>query len=170
MKVLCLKNRWGQKLLFNMVNTNFLERDNILATLKIANDYTIENDHPGYFFETKDADPNYIEENDVMSFVNSYDEIVAPCDYEVLDVIGDELPKADRKITRKEFLDLYSAAMTMNLYCDGTEQMERFNHIYGYDVTVHWNGFYCNCSDGATAYNYIIDGIQGVDDELDGEE
>lgn len=170
MKVLCLKNRWDKKLLFNMVNTNIMEIDNLLDTLKMANNYTIENDMPGYFFEAKDADPAYIKENDIIAFVNNYNEIVCPNEYEVLNVIGNEQPKADQKLTRKEFLELYDAAMTMNHYCDGTEQMERFNHIYGYDVTVHWNGFYCNCSDGATAWNWIISNIEGVDNELDGEE
>lgn len=73
----------------------------------------------------------------------------------------------DQKVTRREFLDLYNAALTMRDYYDGTDEKERFNHVYGYDVTVHWNGVYCNCSDGATAYNHIICGVEGADEELD---
>ena len=74
------------------------------------------------------------------------------------------------KVTRKEFLELYDAAMKMLDYYDGTEEKERFNHIYGYDVTIHWNGVYCNCSDGATAWNHIISNIKSVNEELDDED
>lgn len=79
--------------------------------------------------------------------------------------------KADKKVSRKEFLRLYDAAMTMMDYYEGTKETERFNHVYGhnYDVTVHWNGVYCNCSDGATAWNHIIDNIKYVDEEVDDE-
>lgn len=75
----------------------------------------------------------------------------------------------DQKITRKEFIKLYNAAMEMIYFYDGTDEKERFNHLYGYDVTVHWNGVCCNCSDGATAWNWIVSNIEGVDEELDDE-
>ena len=74
------------------------------------------------------------------------------------------------KVTRKEFLELYDAAMKMLDYYDGTKEKDRFNHIYGYDVTIHWNGVYCNCSDGATAWNHIISNIESVNEELDDED
>lgn len=86
MKVLCLKNRWDEKLIFNMVDSNEAEVDNLIDTLKLANRYTIENDFPGFFFETADSD--YAETNDIVAFVNDYNDIVAPCEYEVLDVIN----------------------------------------------------------------------------------
>ena len=73
--------------------------------------------------------------------------------------------KADQRVSRKEFLELYKAAMTMVNYYNGTEGTERFNHIYGYNVTVHWNGIYCDCSDGAIAWNHIVSNIEGVIDE-----
>ena len=80
--------------------------------------------------------------------------------------------KTPQRVTKKEFLELYDAALTMLEYYNGTDERERFNHIYGhdYDVTIHWNGFYCNCGDGATAWNHIISNIQGIIDEFDNEE
>ena len=33
------------------------------------------------------------------------------------------------------------------------------NDIYGYNITVHWHGIYCNCGDGATPCNHIIPAI-----------
>lgn len=73
--------------------------------------------------------------------------------------------KKEEEVTKKEFLDLYGAAMEMIAYYDGSAEKERFNHLYGYDVTVHWNGVYCNCSDGATAWNHIVSNIKGIIEE-----
>lgn len=80
--------------------------------------------------------------------------------------------KKEQEVTRKEFLKLYDAALEMLKYWNGTDEKERFNHIYGhdYDVTIHWNGVYCNCSDGATAWNHIVSNIADVIDELGDEE
>ena len=39
------------------------------------------------------------------------------------------------------------------------------NDIYGYDITIHWHGMYCNCSDGATPSNYIIPALQELCEE-----
>ena len=79
----------------------------------------------------------------------------------------DSTIKKDQKVTRKEFLDLYKAAMEMICYYDGSDEKERFNHLYGYPVEVHWNGVYCDCSDGATAWNHIVSNIEGVIEEED---
>lgn len=73
--------------------------------------------------------------------------------------------KLDMNVSRQEFLDLYKAAMEMIAYYDGSKEKERFNHLYGYPVTVHWNGIYCDCSDGATAWNYIVSNIKNVIEE-----
>ena len=74
-----------------------------------------------------------------------------------------------QRVTRKEFLDLYNAAMEMIAYYDGSDETERFNHLYGYDVTIHWNGVYCDVSDGATAWNHIVSNIENVMEEMDDE-
>lgn len=71
----------------------------------------------------------------------------------------------DVELTRKEFIATYNAAIN-----DMFERGDDNNEIYGYDVTVHWHGFSCNCEDGAEIYNYLIGAIEGIDDEIGDEE
>lgn len=74
-------------------------------------------------------------------------------------------PTSDIELSRREFLAVYNAAV-----CEMFEKEEYGiddNEIYGYDVTVHWHGFYCNCEDGATVTNTVIDGVEACADELD---
>ena len=63
----------------------------------------------------------------------------------------------DIEVSRQEFLDIYGLAMD-SLGSDNCE-------LYGNDVTVHWHGIYCNCTDGAVAYNNIIARIENVIEE-----
>jgi len=65
----------------------------------------------------------------------------------------------DIKVSRQEFLDIYGLAMSGL----GSDKCE----LYGNEVTVHWHGIYCDCSDGAVAYNNIIAGIKNVVKEED---
>ena len=70
------------------------------------------------------------------------------------------MPKSkteDRKVKCSEFLDVYNQAFE-DL---GAEECE----LYGNDVTVHWHGIYCNCGDGASAWNNIISNIPNVIEE-----
>ena len=71
-----------------------------------------------------------------------------------------EKQSGDTKVKRNEFIDIYREAM---------ESLGDECELYGNNVTVHWHGIYCDCSDGAIAYNNIIKGIKGVIRE-DGEE
>ena len=73
----------------------------------------------------------------------------------------------DKKVSRKNFLTLYDAEMIKLDLGNDLDGFTEDSAIYGKNVTVHWNGYYCNCGDGATAYNYIIEGVKGADDELD---
>ena len=75
----------------------------------------------------------------------------------------DQLTKRDKKLTRKEFVRAFNAAIDYMFATDDTD------NIYGKDITIHWNGYYCNCSDGATPSNYIIPAILECDEELDDE-
>lgn len=68
-----------------------------------------------------------------------------------------EKQSGDTRVKRSEFLDIYNEAMEDN----GSDECE----LYGNNVTVHWHGIYCNCGDGATAWNYIVANIQNVIDE-----
>lgn len=65
----------------------------------------------------------------------------------------------DIKVSRQEFLDIYGLAMSGL----GSDKCE----LYGNEVTIHWHGIYCDCSDGAVAYNNIIAGIKNVIKEED---
>ena len=66
----------------------------------------------------------------------------------------------DTKVRRKDFVELWNAESIKDAY-------DLDNRSYGCNVTVHWNGYYCNCGDGATAYNNIICGVADADEELD---
>lgn len=63
----------------------------------------------------------------------------------------------DIKVSRSEFLDIYNLAMN-DLGADMCE-------LYGHNITVHWHGIYCDCSDGAAAWNHIITNIRGIIEE-----
>ena len=64
----------------------------------------------------------------------------------------------DKQVTMKEFLEIYNKALAEDDYYK--------SGIYGKDVTIHWNGIYCNVGDGATAYNHIICGLEDAMTEL----
>lgn len=64
----------------------------------------------------------------------------------------------DVRVSKADFVAMHSTAV---YEMDGLED----NDIYGYDITVHWHGFYCNCGDGATPANYIIPGIEDCNEE-----
>ena len=86
--------------------------------------------------------------------------------------ITDLLHKADHgphdvRVSKTDFLQMYQKALDYMWEqeeksedpCDGS------NDIYGKNFTVHWNGIYCDCGDGAAPSNYIIPAIEGIDDE-----
>ena len=77
----------------------------------------------------------------------------------------DSKDKKDVRVSKLDFLALYNDAL--NEMFDNSDEDE--NDIYGYDITIHWHGIYCNCGDGATAYNHIIPAIEGVYSEDDEE-
>ena len=77
----------------------------------------------------------------------------------------DNKDKKDVRVSKLDFLALYNDAL--NEMFDNPDKDE--NDIYGYDITIHWHGIYCNCGDGATAYNHIITAIEGVCSEDDEE-
>jgi len=67
----------------------------------------------------------------------------------------------DIHLTRQTFLDVY------DYYFQRNDEEEFEEDMYGHDVHVHWHGFWCNCSDGAIACNYIIEGVRGCIEEDD---
>ena len=79
----------------------------------------------------------------------------------------------DIHVSRKQFIkmhdveafELLDEELNKHDYKSTPDDYE--NPIYGYDVTVHWHGMYCNCSDGATPSNHIFPAIEACDEELD---
>lgn len=71
---------------------------------------------------------------------------------------------ADTRVGKRDFLAIYDKALD-----DMGEHADEDNDIYGYDITVHWHGLYCNCGDGAIPSNYIISSIRDMLDEDDDE-
>lgn len=83
----------------------------------------------------------------------------------ILQLTKNKRETVDVRVSRKDFLKLYETAI-YELH----EFQYEDNDVYGYPVTVHWHGIYCDCSDGATPSNHIIPGILSCEEELDGEE
>ena len=68
---------------------------------------------------------------------------------------------ADVRISKLDFLQMYDKAVNDMFDRPADDK----NDIYGYDITIHWHGVYCNCSDGATPSNYIIPALQELCEE-----
>jgi adenine C2-methylase RlmN of 23S rRNA A2503 and tRNA A37 len=67
----------------------------------------------------------------------------------------------DIEVSKENFLKKYNEAVEYMF-----DNPDDENDIYGKDVTIHWNGFYCNCGDGAVPYNGISEVIKEcIDDE-----
>lgn len=79
-----------------------------------------------------------------------------------------KITNSDVRVSRKDFVKIHT--MTVEDMFDKVDNNEEDNEIYGYPVTVHWHGIYCDCSDGATPSNLIIPAIEDCDDELCGME
>ena len=72
---------------------------------------------------------------------------------------------SDVRVSRQDFIKMYNSAIEFMFNNMETEDNDR----YGHNVTVHWHGMYCDCSDGATPSNFIIPAIKDCDNEI-GEE
>ena len=108
-----------------------------------------------------DVEENYnADDTEMLEFIKSFKEKWIGEDVRNLDI-------ADRKVTRREFMKIYNRELEiMDNDDDGVDKAK----IYGYPITIHWNGIYCDCGDGATPYNNIISNIESCDSELDNED
>lgn len=79
--------------------------------------------------------------------------------------LTDEGNTTDIKVSRSDFIKMHEMAVNEMFETNSEE-----NDIYGHNITVHWHGMYCSCSDGATPSNHIIPAIVECDNELDMEE
>ena len=64
----------------------------------------------------------------------------------------------DKRVTRATFIELYEKELKAFFEEEETahDESEFSAHIYGYPISIQWKGFYCDCDDGAPAYNCII--------------
>lgn len=71
-----------------------------------------------------------------------------------------ETAQGDVKIPKADFIKIYNDAVNYMF-----DHYDEDNDIYGYDVTIHWHGMYCNCGDGAAPSNHIVGGLECLYDE-----
>ena len=69
--------------------------------------------------------------------------------------------KKNKLVSIAEFLEAYDKELEKMF--DGDENAK----VYGEDVYICWNGLTVNLGDGATPYNYIIEGIREAQKELE---
>lgn len=74
-KKIIIKGRWNNPIEFEIEGS-------LEDTLKKANDWCINNDAPGYFFEVETADFEYIRKQNLPIFINNGKKI-APTDLEI---------------------------------------------------------------------------------------
>ena len=83
-------------------------------------------------------------------------------------ILARESKNTDIQLNRKDFVKLYKYAKEQ---MDIVELDEQDSHaevlVYGNECTVHYLGYYCSCGDGAAIYNYIIEAIEGLNEEED---
>lgn len=75
-------------------------------------------------------------------------------------VRGTEAQHTAVRVSRIDFLEMYETALSYMW-----DHSDEDNDIYGKDFTIHWNGIYCNCGDGAAPSNHIIPGIEFLNEE-----
>ena len=75
-----------------------------------------------------------------------------------------ELRMALLKATRKNKMKTKDVELKPELFVNmynSVQALDDFEKdIYGKDITVHWHGLYCNCSDGPEACDYIMDSLE----------
>ena len=141
--------------------------DKIIHTIKA---FGLQNNEGFLAAEEKaemEAEITYLEKMKDFSYVREIENLKSRIDMlqEALLKITSEKKEdsinKDIRISRKDFVTLWEKCTENNK--DGEFRYEDL--VYGKNVTVHWNGFYCDCVDGAVAYNNIITSITSVDDE-----
>ena len=75
----------------------------------------------------------------------------------------DPEPEEPKQVKIREFINLYNAELQKMF--DGDEEA----HIYGYDITLEWNGYKVNLGDGAIPTNALVPALEEMDSEYEGE-
>ena len=79
----------------------------------------------------------------------------------------EEAEEEPKQVTIREFIDLYNAELQKMF--DEADSEKETAHIYGYDITLEWNGYKVNLGDGAILTNALIPALEEMDSEYGGE-
>lgn len=105
-------------------------------------------------------------EREHTATIEEYEKRVDLMQSAIKELMKEGTPTTDTRVARVDFVAIYNKALNEmfdNFEKDNSDETP--NDIYGYDITVHWHGIYCNCGDGATPSNIIIPAIEEVDNE-----
>lgn len=78
MKKVIIKGRWNDPI------EHEWEGD-LITTLRAMQEWTLDEDNTGYFFEIEDADPDYVKTMNLPIFMDEYGVLVAPTDLEIVE-------------------------------------------------------------------------------------
>lgn len=116
-----------------------------------------------------DAEITYLEEMKDFSYVREIETLKGRIDMlqDALIAAVSPLPQQDKQIPRRDFIEIYNKCVSRMFEEDerGIGDGPYEKRIYGNDMTIHWNGMYCNCGSGAIIANEIIPGIEGVEED-----
>lgn len=105
----------------------------------------------------------------IVENLNTRIELLQTAMVELLHSTDHDTP-TDLRVGKADFIAIYNKALeVMFNNLEKPNGGELPNDIYGNDFTIHWNGIYCNCGDGAAPSNYIIPAIEGINEEDDTE-
>ena len=82
MKEIIIKGRWNDPIGFEW-------KGDLITTLREMNEWTLEDDNPGYFFEIENADQEYLKTMKLPIFMNKYGDLLAPTDYRIIEIVED---------------------------------------------------------------------------------
>ena len=82
MKKVIIKGRWDEPITHEWEGS-------LISTLRTINEYTLDNDMPGYFFAIEDADQEYVKQMNLPIFMNGYGVLLAPNDYTIIETYQD---------------------------------------------------------------------------------
>ena len=78
MKKVIIKGRWNDPIKYEWVG-------DLITTLRVIHELTLNEDSTGYFFEIEDADQDYVKTMNLPIFMDEYGTLVAPTDYMIVE-------------------------------------------------------------------------------------
>lgn len=78
MKKVIIKGRWNDPIECEW-------KGDLITTLRAMQEWTLDEDNTGYFFEIEDADPSYVKTMNLPIFMDEYGVLVAPTDYTIVE-------------------------------------------------------------------------------------